>query len=95
MTKKSLERIVSVLNQYCRCDPRAVRAVFEFRHSINSSIKDTDIIARNEAGVETISALGVINSCLESRWRIAVDTDESNPEPFSVVVMTSGEPSVR
>ena len=86
MNKPQIERLVSVLNQYCRVDPKAVRAVLEFRHAINDDLQDTDIIARNEGGtVESISALGLLNSCLECGWRVACDTDETNPEPFCVV----------
>ena len=74
------------MNQYCRCDPHAVHTVFEFRHSINNDLKGTDVIARDEGhGVETISALGLLNSCLEIPWRIGLNCDETDPEPFRVV----------
>jgi hypothetical protein len=85
MTKRQVTAIVSVLNQYHRCDPKAVRSVLKFRHSINQHLKETDIIARDEGGgVESVSALGVLNSCLGS-WRIGINIDPDDPEPFRVV----------
>jgi hypothetical protein len=86
MTKTELERFISVLNWYCKQDPKAVRALFDYRHSINAGLKDTNIIARDEgAGVKSISALGLINSCLEGEFRIGMNVAETDPEPFRLV----------